>query len=687
MTNMNTYLNPIKRQGDFADPFVMRYNGRYYLYATNPDIRCWSSEDLLDWKAEGPSIGPNEFPGLVPFAPEVVYCNGAFYMYTSPSGFGHYVLKSDSPTGPFCKITGNVGHNIDGSVFIDDDGQWYFYWADDAGILCCKMDAPDSFGEPVNTGAFLHGWTEGPMIVKEGGLYYMTYTGNHYLSPGYRIHAAVSEHPQGPYRDCENNPILIHTTGKNIGLGHSSTVLGPDLATRYIVYHNMNPDLTRDLDLDVIELKDGQVQVAGPSRTQQPAPALPAARYDPRLEGFAAEWTVTEGAWKRDGDFFISREGAFKCMGKSPLLPMGAVECNLLADAEQYGVTLGRLTLRFDAAANEVLLLGPKGDVLKKSVLPGGYAHQTLHCVLLCYTAETLEAYLDGRRLFDASAAAGLSEALGFFAQGGRIGLGCCTVSAAARGSARLCFPVPCRVRADKTLSLNVPEEGEYILTVLAREIGGDTALTYLCNGRESVCGHVRRSRDCAAYPLVLPQGRCELALRFGPEVCGPVWCSFHRGGESGRFSGALSLPETVGKAVADMPEVSDFTASLSIAALLQAPGAEAGLLFRASELAKGGEGEDERLGINFFIGYCASLKDGCLVLTKHRYDSRELARVPAKMCCDITVQAVLNDIKVFLNGEEEPILSFHDPDPILYGRVGVRAVDGVLKNAYLEVK
>ena len=87
------------------------------------------------------------------------------------------------------------------------------------------MDGPDAFGEPVNTGAYLHGWTEGPMVLKVDGLYYMTYTGNHYLSPGYRICAAVSEHPQGPYRECANNPILVHTTGKNIGLGHSSTCL------------------------------------------------------------------------------------------------------------------------------------------------------------------------------------------------------------------------------------------------------------------------------------------------------------------------------------------------------------------------------------------------------------------------------------------------------------------------------
>ena len=164
------YQNPIAKNGDFADPFALRWNGRYYLYCTNPDLRCWSSADLVHWRPEGPVIGPDVFPGLVPFAPEVVYSDGKFYLYTSPSGFGHYVLESERPTGPFRKISENVGHAIDGSVFIDDDGKWYFYWAGDEGIWGCEMTDPAGFGEPVLTGAFLHGWTEGPLVRKRGGV-------------------------------------------------------------------------------------------------------------------------------------------------------------------------------------------------------------------------------------------------------------------------------------------------------------------------------------------------------------------------------------------------------------------------------------------------------------------------------------------------------------------------------------
>ena len=106
---MTTYQNPIQKHGDFADPFVLRFNGRYYLYCTNPGVRCWQSDDLLHWTLIGEVVAEDEFPGLVPFAPEVVYENGWFYMYTSPHGLGYFnpacFAKKESGTTPMATIT------------------------------------------------------------------------------------------------------------------------------------------------------------------------------------------------------------------------------------------------------------------------------------------------------------------------------------------------------------------------------------------------------------------------------------------------------------------------------------------------------------------------------------------------------------------------------------------------------
>lgn len=117
-----------------GDPFVMRYNGVYYLYCSTLDselgVRAYKSADLIHWT---PITGEGLREGYVSqdpvtkaaYAPEVYYWNGTFYMYTSPAGSGHYILTSDKPEGPFVKATNNFGMSIDGSVLIDDDESMY----------------------------------------------------------------------------------------------------------------------------------------------------------------------------------------------------------------------------------------------------------------------------------------------------------------------------------------------------------------------------------------------------------------------------------------------------------------------------------------------------------------------------------------------------------------------------------
>ena len=65
MDSIVTYQNPLLTCRSesawpgygFGDPFVMRYNGVYYLYVSTKDgsvgIKCWSSTDLVNWKSEG----------------------------------------------------------------------------------------------------------------------------------------------------------------------------------------------------------------------------------------------------------------------------------------------------------------------------------------------------------------------------------------------------------------------------------------------------------------------------------------------------------------------------------------------------------------------------------------------------------------------------------------------------------
>lgn len=277
------YTNPIQPPAEtawpdygFGDPFVFRFNGRYYLYPSTRDdeigVKCWSSTDLVHWIDEGLCSTDPLTKGA--YAPEVVYWNGSFYMYTSPGGRGHYVLKADAPTGPFVPVSENIGLSIDGSVFIDDDGSWYFYHAFERGILGHRMTGPARIDpSPILVGASMNGWTEGPAVVKHDGIYYITYTGNHVISRGYRIDAGSGNSPLRffPIRD---NPILLRTDGALYGIGHSSTVKGPNLDTYYIVYHSLSGRgkqgwPVREMNIDRLIFNRDRLSVAGPTRTPQ----------------------------------------------------------------------------------------------------------------------------------------------------------------------------------------------------------------------------------------------------------------------------------------------------------------------------------------------------------------------------------------------------------------------------------
>ncbi len=265
-----------------GDPFVMRYNGKYYLYISTRDnqvgIKCFCSTNLVDWEYKGLCAEEAFTKGA--YAPEVVYNNGTFYMYTSPAGNGHYVLESKSPVGPFLRITDNLGFSIDGSVFIDDDGRWYFYHASEDGIIAHKMTSPKDIDlESIHVNARMGGWTEGPMVIKVNGKYFLTYTGNHVLSRGYRINYAVGTSPVD-FRECLDNPVLIRTMDNPYGIGHSSSVKGPNLDSYYIIYHSLVGRCVegmpkRVMHIDYIAFNGEKMDVLGPTSSPQQMPQMP----------------------------------------------------------------------------------------------------------------------------------------------------------------------------------------------------------------------------------------------------------------------------------------------------------------------------------------------------------------------------------------------------------------------------
>jgi beta-xylosidase len=277
------FTNPVY-SGYFADPFVLRHDGRYYAYGTNNvDINDHAfdilvSENLIDWSLVGRALP--EVDGLdarAHWAPEVAERDGRFYMYFSAGveDRGHRIrlATADRPEGPFrydgAVITPNERFAIDASPFRDDDGQWYLYYARDVlegervgtSLAVDRLvDMQTLAGEPVSVLRASADWQlfqrqrsmygrvydwytlEGPFVIKRHGRYWCFYSGGAWTGAGYGVSWAVADSPRGPFIDAPGDgpQLLLSRPGQLEGAGHCSIVVGPDRRD-WIVYHAWDP--------------------------------------------------------------------------------------------------------------------------------------------------------------------------------------------------------------------------------------------------------------------------------------------------------------------------------------------------------------------------------------------------------------------------------------------------------------
>jgi len=304
----NSYTNSVL--DGVADPFVLFHKGTYYLYGTNTvdypnmpnGIKVYTSKDLVHWTAhEGwaldnkDSWGENRF-----WAPEVVEKNGTFYMYYAVEE--HLaVATSDSPLGPFIQEVQQPLHadikEIDAHIFTDDDGKQYMYFVrfnNNNEMWVAELN-DDMMGIKEDTLQFVFRATqdweksqkapvasinEGPFVIKHKGLYYLTYSGNHFQSPDYGVGYAVSESPTGPWTKYEYNPIMKSNTVVP-GAGHHSLIASPDGKELFMVYHthfSQSSTEPRKLAIDRVQFVPQEngidaMEVWGPTVTPQLMPS------------------------------------------------------------------------------------------------------------------------------------------------------------------------------------------------------------------------------------------------------------------------------------------------------------------------------------------------------------------------------------------------------------------------------
>lgn len=160
---------------NIRDPFVLPFDGKYYLYGTRGEtawtkaygLDVYVSDDLETWSDahECFSVPENFWGEKEIWAPEVHYYNGSFYMfvsfYSEKRSRATQILKSDSPMGPFLPFTDDaitpVGWTcLDGTFYVDKNGdpyivfcrEWVQVTDGEIHAMKLKKDLTEPDGEP-----------------------------------------------------------------------------------------------------------------------------------------------------------------------------------------------------------------------------------------------------------------------------------------------------------------------------------------------------------------------------------------------------------------------------------------------------------------------------------------------------------------------------------------------------------
>lgn len=308
-----TYTNPVGNITGIGDPYVLRWDGKYYLYATSAPngFRVWESTNLVDWELKGMAFDaahPANSWGVNSFwAPEVIRHRDAFYMvYSARNREGSLKIglaKSDHPLGPFITVKAPLVDRelsyIDGHIFVDGDTPYLFYVKDCSenvidGVHVSQIYAQEMSedllelkGEPVLVAQPDQPWegidkdwrwNEGPFVLKVDGVYYLMYSANVFSSAEYAVGYATAAAPLGPWTKAKENPILAKRLEIGVsGPGHNSVTLSPDGTEMFIVYHTHTdpkaPSGNRTVNIDRLYVQGGRMWVEGPTRSPQPAPS------------------------------------------------------------------------------------------------------------------------------------------------------------------------------------------------------------------------------------------------------------------------------------------------------------------------------------------------------------------------------------------------------------------------------
>jgi GH43 family beta-xylosidase len=453
------YLNPVYPLS-FPDPYVLKFCGEYYAYATGhaPDgniFQVLRSKDLVNWYEAGSAMEPLAESHPFYWAPEVFYDNGKFYLYYSVGNETLMHLRvavSERPDGGFV----DSGHQltkedfaIDAHVFVDTDGSKYLFYATDflehshigtgtvvdrlidwftlegkpSVVTRAKFDWQVYDPKRIEKGGVRWHTVEGPAVTKRKGLYYEMFSGGNWQNTTYGVSFAksasiITNDEWEQYADGERLlPILTTLPEKVVGPGHNSIVRGPNNSELFAVYHRWT-DVGRVMAIDRLDFAGERMFITGATTTPQPAPFLP------KLSMADLSNCAGSNEWIFSNDFATSSNGGGSL--RVPTTDTYLVEANLKLREAEYGA-IGIRLLNHDKPIFE-LSLAKSADNTSFSMAVNGRSEREIvsdsfdtaafHLIRLEKNKSEIRCFLDGMEIVHERTSDPITSALGIFTEG-----------------------------------------------------------------------------------------------------------------------------------------------------------------------------------------------------------------------------------------------------------------------------
>lgn len=276
---------------NIRDPFVLKEDGKYYLYGTRGEtawtkaegLDVYVSDDLENWSEphECFSVPENFWGEKEIWAPEVHKYNGSYYMfasfYSDKRSRATQILKSDTPMGPFLPFTDDaitpVGWTcLDGTFYVDKNGDPYIVfcreWVQvtDGEIHAMKLtkDLTAAAGEPkLLFSASQPEWADKTrdMFVTDGPFLYRTSEGrllmiwSTFTPSGYVQAIAYSDNGEIDGNWLHEKPMFDKDGGHGM-------IFEDYNGQKHLILHSPNENpLERPIMFDIVE-KDGTLKLA-----------------------------------------------------------------------------------------------------------------------------------------------------------------------------------------------------------------------------------------------------------------------------------------------------------------------------------------------------------------------------------------------------------------------------------------